>query len=212
MAAHKTDVISWCWKTPWRRCRSSSLCKRRARSTPRQWRSWRSPAVEFLMLPNTTSSTGNPSGSKTPSPTGQWSKHVRLAQIVFWYRELCNRVVLHISPYVAVQCADCWTKEMTPPAPAVCFGEMKTSTMCCPPTQPQSANSKIPVQCVLVWYALFEVKKRVKFCCLHQPFLCPHDHSDSLYVPWRKTKMGRSLPKQQETERYPAQTGSHSRG
>lgn len=92
MAAHKTDVISWCWKTPWRRCRSSSLCKRRARSTPRQWRSWRSPAVEFLMLPNTTSSTGNPSGSKTPSPTGQWSKHVRLAQIVFWYRELCNRL------------------------------------------------------------------------------------------------------------------------
>lgn len=71
MDAHKTDVTLWCSKTHWRKCRSSSLCKKLERLMSKLWRSWKSPAVASQMWPITTSSTGNPCGRKKTSPTGQ---------------------------------------------------------------------------------------------------------------------------------------------
>lgn len=71
MDAHKTDVTSWCSRTPWRKCKSSSRCKKPERSTPKPWTSWKSPAVASQMWPITTSSTGNPCGRRKTSLTGQ---------------------------------------------------------------------------------------------------------------------------------------------
>lgn len=69
--ARKTDATSWCWKTPWRKCKSSSRCKKPEKSMPRLWISWKSPAAASQMWPTITSSTGNPCGRRTTSPTGQ---------------------------------------------------------------------------------------------------------------------------------------------
>lgn len=71
MDAHKTDVTSWCSRTPWRKCKSSSLCKKPERLMPKLWKSWKSPAVASQMWPITTSSTGNPCGRRKTSLTGQ---------------------------------------------------------------------------------------------------------------------------------------------
>ena len=68
---HHTAVTSWCSRTPWRKCKSSSLCKKPERLMPKLWKSWKSPAVASQMWPITTSSTGNPCGRRKTSLTGQ---------------------------------------------------------------------------------------------------------------------------------------------
>lgn len=69
--ALKTDATSWSSRTRSRKCKSSSLCKKPEKSTPKPWRSWKSPAAACQMWPITTSSTGNPCGRRKTSPTGQ---------------------------------------------------------------------------------------------------------------------------------------------
>lgn len=78
MGAHKTDVTLWCSRTPWRKCKSSFLCKKLERSMPKLWKKWKSLAVASQMWPITTSSTGNPCGRTKTSLTGQ------RIYIIFW--------------------------------------------------------------------------------------------------------------------------------
>lgn len=71
MDAHKTDATLWCSRTPWRKCKSSSLCKKLEKLMSKLWISWKSPAAVSQMWPITTSSTGNPCGRRKTSLTGQ---------------------------------------------------------------------------------------------------------------------------------------------
>lgn len=71
MDAHKTDATSWCSKIPWRKCKSSSLCKKLERLMPKLWRKWNNLAVVSQMWPTTTSSTGSLCGRRRTSLTGQ---------------------------------------------------------------------------------------------------------------------------------------------
>lgn len=71
MDAHKTDATSWCSRTRWRKCKSSSLCKKPEKLMPKLWKSWKSLAAASQMWPITTSSIGSPCGRRKTSHTGQ---------------------------------------------------------------------------------------------------------------------------------------------